>query len=351
MISIFSLGLACVYAALVALIIGTNADRLALLLTLYDRPGGRKLHKRPTPLMGGLVLVVALVPIIIAYMLSYEPEGIGHWALASFAVTMIGSALVGIFDDRKPFSARRRFAITLALFSLLLIIEPRFALQSLQFTGIESAISLGRIGGSIFTLFILLGFLNAVNMADGKNGLVIGLSIIWSGLLAYTGPGGLIPVLLPFATLLVILLLYNIAGRLFLGDGGTYGLAALISLAATYSYYFHGGTQTADALILMFLIPVADMMRLIVVRIAAGRSPLDGDRDHFHHHLLSWLGWPGGLIIYWLLVAVPNLWALKAPEQVPLLIAASLAIYFAIVAIAHARLGRETNISGEAPAE
>lgn len=351
MISHFSLGLACLYAALIAVIVGANADRIAAWLRLHDRPGGRKLHMRPTPLMGGLVIIAVLAPITIAYMTSYEPEGIGHWALTGFAVTMIGCAAVGILDDRKPFSARARFGLTLALFIGLLVAEPRFGLQTLAFTGLDTPILLGRLAGSIFTLFVLLGFLNAVNMADGKNGLVIGLVIIWSGLLSITGPGGLIPVLFPLIALLVVLLLYNIAGRLFLGDGGTYGLAALIGLAATYSYNFQAGAQKADALILMFLIPVADMMRLIAVRIVAGRSPMDADRDHFHHHLLQWLGWPGGLIVYWLLVLVPSLWALNAPELVPVLLICTLCLYFLIVLLAHMAVRRSAKIESEAAAE
>lgn len=336
MISNFTLGLACVYATLVAVLVGVNADRLASLLLLFDRPGGRKLHAHPTPLMGGVAMLGALVPIIIAYMLSYEPEGIGHWALTGFAVTMVGCALIGIFDDRKPFSARARFSMTLALFAALLVAEPRFGLHTLHFTGLSTEIVLGPIIGSIFTLFVLLGFLNAVNMADGKNGLVIGLAIIWSGLLALTGPGGLLPVLLPLIALLAVLLLYNIAGRLFLGDGGTYGLAALISLAATYSFNFQAGALKADTLMLFFLIPVADMMRLIVVRLAAGRSPMDGDRDHFHHHLLHSLGWPGGLIVYWMLVLMPGVWALANPLIVPWLLLGTLIVYFLIVLFVHA---------------
>ena len=331
MISNFSLGLACIYAALVAVLVSANADYLAALLRLHDRPGGRKLHARPTPLIGGLTLILALVPIIIAYMLSYEPEGIGHWALSGFAITTFGCALVGTLDDRQPFSARARFGITLALFGVLLMAEPRFGLQSLEFSTYALSINLGRVLGGVFTLFVLLGFLNAVNMADGKNGLVIGLAIIWSGLIAGTGPAGLIPVLLPLIAALGVLLLYNVTGRLFLGDGGTYGLAALISLAATYSYNFQAGAQKAEMFMLMFLIPVADMMRLIVVRMSAGRSPMDGDRDHFHHHLLHWLGWPGGLVVYWLIVLAPCLWALSNPAHAPQLLVGTLVLYFMII--------------------
>jgi len=345
MISSVSLFLACAYAAVMTLLLAAYSKRIAGWLDLFDRPGGLKKHRDPTPLMGGVALIVVLVPILIAYMLSYEPEGIGHWALSSFAAAMLGCALIGTIDDHKPLSARIRFLGTLVIFWGLLLIEPRFMLGELYFTGSESPVPLGYLGGTAFTLFTLLGFLNAVNMADGKNGLVMGLSGIWALILAVVGPPGIIPVMLPLAVMLFVLGGFNLAGKLFLGDGGTYGLAAILSLAATYSYNFHGGSLKADGLILLFLIPVMDMMRLIAARLADGRSPMSGDRDHLHHYLLSAAGWPGGLAIYLLMVLLPNWLGVIRPDLVPLLIGLSMLFYFLIIVRC-----RPANVAGETQA-
>jgi len=331
MISSISLFIACAYAAVMALVLASNAKRIATWFDLFDRPGGLKRHREPTPLMGGVALIAILVPILIGYMITYEPEGIGHWALSSFAAAMLGCALLGTIDDHSPLSARARFLATLVIFWGLLLVEPRFMLGALYFTGMASPLPLGYIGGTAFTLFTLLGFLNAVNMADGKNGLVMGLSGIWALIIAVVGPPGIIPVMLPLAVMLFVLGGFNLAGKLFLGDGGTYGLAAILSLAATYSYNFHGGSLKADALILLFLIPVTDMMRLIAFRLAARRSPMSGDRDHLHHYLLNAAGWPGGLAIYLMIVLLPNWLGVIRPHLVPLLIVVSLAAYFLII--------------------
>jgi UDP-GlcNAc:undecaprenyl-phosphate/decaprenyl-phosphate GlcNAc-1-phosphate transferase len=180
MISDASLFFAVVFAALSAATIGIFADRIGQVSGLLDVPGGRKHHRKSTPLMGGLALLVGLLPILAAYMLTYEPVGIGHWALGSFAITMSGCAVLGMADDRFALSARPRFALTFLMFGMLLIVEPRFGLFLLHFQSLSDPVVLGKVGGWIFTVLVLLGFLNAVNMADGKNGLVIGLSIIWS---------------------------------------------------------------------------------------------------------------------------------------------------------------------------
>ena len=49
--------------------------------------------------------------------------------------------------------------------------------------------------GDGFTLLCLLGLLNAVNMADGKNGIVIGMGLIWTVVLAAHAPAAMLPVL------------------------------------------------------------------------------------------------------------------------------------------------------------
>jgi UDP-GlcNAc:undecaprenyl-phosphate/decaprenyl-phosphate GlcNAc-1-phosphate transferase len=331
MISDFTLILACLYAGLSALAICLAAPWIGKRLRLLDRPGGRKTHTKATPLMGGVALLVGLVPILFGYMLSYEPEGIGHWALTSFAVTIMGCALLGIFDDCFAIPARPRFIIAFLLFGALLLVEPRFSLRQLYFYGFDTPLILGPIGGWVFTVIVLLGFMNAVNMADGKNGLVMGLTIVWAALIVASGPVGLIPVLVPLIALMGVLLLFNLAGRLFLGDGGTYGLSAVIGLAATYSYNFQAGLMNADQLILLFLIPITDMMRLIAQRTLSGQSPMAADRNHLHHYLLNGFGWPGGLFVYLALVAIPNVIGTSRPELIPLLILASLVGYGVVV--------------------
>jgi len=66
----------------------------------------------------------------------------------------------------------------------------------------------------------LAGLVNAVNMADGQDGIVVGMFIIWSICLMATTSG--LPQDLAFVLFVscTIALAFNLLGRVFLGDGG-----------------------------------------------------------------------------------------------------------------------------------
>jgi UDP-GlcNAc:undecaprenyl-phosphate/decaprenyl-phosphate GlcNAc-1-phosphate transferase len=148
-------------------------------------------------------------------------------------------------------------------------------------------------------------------MADGKNGLVIGLCLGWLGLLATRAPAVTLPIFSVVAAAFLVLLLFNLRGKLFLGDGGTYGIATAVALLSVALYNMPGDHSgrllTADELMLLFAVPVLDSFRLTALRLREGRSPMSPDRNHFHHHLLRWFGWPGGLIVYWICALAPPL--------------------------------------------
>jgi UDP-GlcNAc:undecaprenyl-phosphate GlcNAc-1-phosphate transferase len=98
-------------------------------------------------------------------------------------------------------------------------------------------------------------------------------------------------------------------GRLFLGDGGAYAIATAIGLLAIIVYNTPG-TDTlraisADELVVLFVVPVADSFRLTYKRLRQGRSPMSADRDHLHHHLQDRFGWPTGLLVYWIIGLSP----------------------------------------------
>lgn len=61
----------------------------------------------------------------------------------------------------------------------------------------------------------------------------------------------------------------------------------------------------ANELVILFIVPVADSFRLTYTRMRQGRSPMDADRDHLHHHLQDRFGWPKGLFLYWALALGP----------------------------------------------
>jgi UDP-GlcNAc:undecaprenyl-phosphate/decaprenyl-phosphate GlcNAc-1-phosphate transferase len=287
---------------LVALLLCLNAQRICGALNLMDIPVGRKQHAAPTPLMGGVVLLGAFVPVALVCTIAFASERwLGSLLIWLSCVSVM--ALVGLGDDRHSLSPRLRLIISFAVFAAAATVDPTFNVRVLDFNIPPLTLGLGTWWlAIIFTVICCVGLLNAVNMADGKNGLVLGLSLGWLAILATRAVGPLLPLIGLFAGVLIVLFVFNMRGRLFLGDGGAYAIATGVGLLAIMVYNTPGTytlrAVSADELVVMFFVPVADSFRLSYKRIRQGRSPMSADRDHMHHHLQDKFGWPGGLVIY-----------------------------------------------------
>jgi UDP-GlcNAc:undecaprenyl-phosphate GlcNAc-1-phosphate transferase len=326
--------IAVALGAALALAVGAHAMRLGQGLGLLDWPdigGGRKRHERVTPLMGGTaVMIPALVGLALAAMADVSPVVRTH--LTWFAGAAGALYLIGMADDRFGLGPRLRLVSALAVFTLALVYAPDFRLAFLRFGGVDQLILLGALALP-FTLACLVGFLNAVNMADGKNGLVIALSLFWVLMLWAPAPALLDPLLAAVAAALAVAFVFNMRDRFFLGDGGSYGLSALIGLLAIYVFNHAFAEWRAERIALLFAVPVFDTLRLVAWRVMQGRSPFRADRDHLHHHIAYRWGWPRGLVIYLVLVATPNLVALAFPSAGLALLAVTLLAYVAVLVL------------------
>jgi UDP-GlcNAc:undecaprenyl-phosphate GlcNAc-1-phosphate transferase len=302
--------------AVIALVVGLWARPLGEAFVLLDHPdpsGGRKLHLEVTPLVGGFAVVTAgLLGVSVLSLL--DPAlgsnlSIGFW----FAASVFGMFLVGVLDDRDDLPPLARLFITGLVLLVPVLMVPEFQVRELHFVIRDTRFHLEGILGIGFTLLCLVGLLNAVNMADGKNGLVIGQAIIWSVVLAIRLPADLLPLMGAIMGALVVLLHFNLRGRLFLGDGGSYAISAMFGLLAILAWNLRDGAFHAGDIVVIFALPVIDTLRLIGHRLLEGRSPFDPGRDHLHHYLHRRWRWPAPLPFVLGLVAVTNAGALLMP--------------------------------------
>ena len=320
-----------VYAsfAILSLIICLRARPLGEWLGVMDRPdGARKLHREATPLVGGtaIALPIGLLAIGLAVV---SPVGPFYLALALLTVALW---LLGLVDDRLSLRPSLRLVLSVIAGVAAMWAIPDLRVGHFRFSFLDHALFLD--GWAIpFTLLCLVGLQNAVNMADGKNGLVLSIMLIWTGFLALYAPPHLSPLLWALGGMLVVVLGFNLAGRLFLGDGGTYALAILIGVLTVYVYNVAFDALHADVVALWFLIPVVDCLRLILWRAMQGRSPFSGDRDHLHHHLERQMPWPAGLAVYLTLIALPGYAATVEPRYTLVWAVVSLVSYAVVIAI------------------
>ena len=291
-------------AGAVAAAVCLSAWPIARLLRVVDLPDHDhfKVHKLPTPLVGGLAVIAAMMPVLIWSIFAFEPSRL----MTCIAMAIAAMTVIGLLDDRWHIPAVPRLLLASLVLGFAMFAAPVLQIDPLVLTFLESPLQLG-IWAVPFSLLCLVGFTNAVNMADGRNGLVAGMALFWTILMGLQAPVPLQIILFATASALSIVLVFNLQGKLFLGDAGTYGLSALLGLTAVYLHNIAPLSMPGDLVVLMFIIPVADCLRLIVMRLLAGRSPLERDNDHLHHLVNGMMPWRIGLPLCLGLAAAPSL--------------------------------------------
>jgi UDP-GlcNAc:undecaprenyl-phosphate GlcNAc-1-phosphate transferase len=142
------------------------------------------------------------------------------------------------------------------------------------------------------TLVVIVGLTNAINLADGLDGLAGGLSLLSFAGIAYLAHQAGDPLLV----LLMVSVLGGLLGflrfntypaKIFMGDAGSQFLGHYLAVAAIF---LTDSSRTAYSPLLALLlwgVPLLDTIGVMGQRLAEGRSPFIGDRNHIHHKLLA----------------------------------------------------------------
>ena len=319
--------LAITGAAAVSLLVCVYARPISIVLGILDAPDGkRKIHPTITPLVGGLA--IGLPTLLALFYGAVATDFLPLYLV--IAIAGLASLLLGLLDDRAQIRPIYRLVLSFLLALAVLEIVPALLLSFLHFSFLGQVVFLEQFA-LIFTAVCIVGLQNAINMADGKNGIVIGLCLFWSVELLLFAPDHLRPVLLTLGAALLVTLAFNLRGRLFLGDSGSYFLSFIIALLAVYVYDIAFTMLPADLVALWFLIPVVDCLRVMALRTFRGRSPFASDRSHLHHILYHRMPWRWGLLVYLGLTGMPGLLASFAPDTAPVWSIAALCCYGIII--------------------
>lgn len=256
---------------------------------LVDHPGGRKDHEGAIPVVGGLVIYA----VVVATLLAFEPA-----LTARIAAFVIGAGLlvvVGQLDDY--FDLRWTWRISAQAAAALLMATHGGVVA----TNLHDVFgSLGSDMGYLaipFTIFIVVGVINALNMADGVDGLAGSLAVValllYVALALYAGNVILAERLLAMAAAVVGFLVWNARlpwqprARVFLGNGGSMLLGFTIAYASVR--LSQGGDHPVSPVLgpWALSLPLIDCVALMFRRWRQGRSPFAADRGHMHHLLLD----------------------------------------------------------------
>jgi UDP-GlcNAc:undecaprenyl-phosphate GlcNAc-1-phosphate transferase len=321
-------------AAAITFALIPTALRLSHRFEFLDPPGRHKRHKKPVPLVGGIVLFVALWGSIAVTYLVF-PDAFAEQA-GSLLYLLCGALivfLVGLSDDLTPLSAWTKLfaqvAAGLVLYMGGLSIDP----VSIPFLG---SFEIGQFSILITVLWVVL-LTNAINLIDGLDGLAAGVSLIAAVTMAAIGllyqAGSVVTFASALAGFLAVFLFYNrYPARTFLGDSGSLQIGfyfAVVSLLVPVK------TFTAAALYLPLMalgVPLLETSISISRRLIAGRNVMKADRRHLFHYLaLAGLSPRTVVWVFYLLSAVFSLFALAMYFWDRLIVFAILVLFMVVI--------------------
>ena len=269
-------------------ILRNYAKKYKVLVDLPDR--SRKFHKRPTPLTGGLGILLAL---LISGKLYIDLNNLtGYLPEFTFQLMVISVPLLILFliDDLKGLKPLIRILIQCAL-SGYMIFSTGVYLESLGNLFGFGNINLG-LFGIPFTLFCVVGVMNAFNMMDGINGLCSGCAMLALILIGFSS--GLIYdsmlVLIIGSTLGFVIFNLGFLGKkrgVFLGDSGSNLIGFWVAWIAVYASQNQNYFIEPITMLWFISIPLLDCVGLIFSRIKKGLSWSTAGRDHIHHKLMK----------------------------------------------------------------
>ncbi len=257
-------------------------------LGLVDHPVGRKRHADPTPLVGGIAVIVAVNALAWAVMDN-------RTLLPAFTLASLLLLAVGLLDDL--IDLRWFFRIGAQATAALIMIY----VGGVQIEQIGSVVGLRPMAlGALsvpFTVFATVGLINAVNMIDGIDGLagalVLSALAMLGGAALYSGNHSMLPLLLIMMGALIAFLAFNLRrpgvprARTFMGNAGSAFLGFVIAWFSFRLTQNPGHPVSPVLPPFLILFPLLDCLALIARRLMLRRSPFSADRGHIHHLMLD----------------------------------------------------------------
>jgi UDP-GlcNAc:undecaprenyl-phosphate/decaprenyl-phosphate GlcNAc-1-phosphate transferase len=297
------MGLAALLAGVTTILVTPLVKKLARQAGVVREPRDRDAHTEPTPLWGGVAMVVGFFVAFLAIRLLLggalpQVSAVGHGPRPFLGIaphpilgTLVGATLVafiGLLDDRIDLS-------------------PKLQTGGLLLGGFIAAVLGARIdgvtnplGGGYLQLPMTVSVLGTMAWAflatktfdflDGLDGLAAGICAIAAttmGLLAALQREvtvGLLAAALVGACLGFLRHNYNPAS-IFMGTVGSYFLGFLLAMLAVTGAFKIPAAISVVVPILVMGVPIFDAVYVVGRRVAEKRAPTSADKTHIHHRL------------------------------------------------------------------
>lgn len=274
--------------------------RLALRFGFVAYPGGRHIHARPMPVLGGVAIVGSFLIVLIGNLaiahffhdtIREQFPGVGKYLVNIPSIftrlgVVVGGAgvmfIMGLIDDKRALGPRIKL-----IFMIL-------AALALVFSGVRVQGFLPwPWAGSVVTVLWVVFLTNSFNFLDNMDGLTAGVGAIVTLAFAlisfFAGEWFITAIYAVLAGGLLGFLWHNFSpARTFMGDNGALFTGFMIGSLSVLATYYRPGVPTALPVLAPLIVlgfPIFDTVSVLWIRWRAGKPLMQGDKNHFSHRL------------------------------------------------------------------
>ena len=276
---------------------GHLLQRWFIKLKKFDTINSRSVHRSKATKTGGISIFLTLF--IFSCFFYLKGENIFDFSLLIPLGIMF---VMGVYDDFYNADFKLKFFLQIIVAKIL--IDQGLLIDN--FHGVFGLQEIPRLAAQLFTIFVFLVIVNAINFMDGVDGLAITEAIKVILLVEFFSLQPTPFFALGMITVLALLPLYYFNFKkdykVFLGDAGSLFLGTLIAIYLFYvldwEYTFNTAYSANKSLLAMSLVfyPLLDLLRVFIIRIRNKKSPFNPDQNHLHHLLVK-KGVPHFLIV------------------------------------------------------
>jgi UDP-GlcNAc:undecaprenyl-phosphate GlcNAc-1-phosphate transferase len=357
-----------VIAALVTFVSTPFVVKLATRMNWVVEPDERRVHKVPTPDVGGIAMFLGfIVALAIAWQMgrfspvfnnNSEPLGVLLAAVVIFAT--------GLVDDIREISSPAKVTGTVIAGLVLVYFGATMFYFRVPFLDV---FVLSNDWIPLITILWLMGMSQAVNLIDGLDGLAAGIVAIAAasfflysrrlddlGALAQPNMGPLIAIIALGVCLGFLPHNFNPA-KIFMGDSGALFLGLLMAVSTSVvggradpdsQTYTPGQTYffLAPLFIPLFIlgVPILDTLFAIIRRAVNRQGMATADKGHLHHRLMNLgHGQRRSVLILWLWTTILSgfvLYPIFTKAQTALIPIGTAAIALSLYTVLHPEVRR-----------
>jgi len=254
----------------------------------FDAINHRSAHDAQATKTGGITVFVTLF-LITTYLYIIKQELYDFSILIPLGIMFI----VGVYDDFYNADFKLKFFLQIVVAKIL--IDQGFIID--HFHGVLGLQEIPRIASQIFTVFVFLVIVNAINFIDGVDGMaiteIIKVILLVEFFSKSTTPIYFLGIIIILSSITLYYFNFKKENKVFLGDAGSLLFGTLIAvylfhvLGSEYTFKEYSQINKPLFTITLIIYPLADLLRVFIVRISNKKSPFSPDQNHIHHLLLK----------------------------------------------------------------